>query len=212
MTFQLSLRALAGLSLGVLGLVSVVGCQGVITRGGEGGGGSGGDGTGATFTTNPGTGGGGGEGQCDPGACPTPALAMSHAQFAAGVGEDPNGGVLTDTQYLLYGGGTQTPACDAPFGSSACGGWTVALSLPTSMLTPGTYSFLDPEVDIFFSESFETDTNSCAGGGGGGFEDGELTILQVSDTTVLFEVTGVSETGSSFSTNGFYSAARCSAE
>ena len=208
-----SLRATLGLSFGVLALASVLGCQGVVTKGGgdEGGGGAGGGaGGGGDTTTDPGTGGVGGGGNCDPAACPSPAIAMSHAQYATAMGEDPNGGLLTDTQYLQYGGGTQTPSCGAPFGTSDCGGWTVSLTLPTSyMLTPGTYPLSDVAVDIYFTETFADGGGQCAGTGGIGFEEGEITIMQVSDTHVLFDVFGVGQAGETFNPNGFFSAPRC---
>lgn len=194
------LRALSVLSLGALAFVSVLGCQGVITKGG-GDGGSGGGGT-----SDPGTGGGG---QCDPAACPAQAIVMSHPQYAAALGEDTSGQLLTDTQYLLYGGGTQTPACDAPYGGAACGGWTVAITIPTAYLTPGTYLLSDVDVEIYYTESMAAGDGSCAGTGGIGFDQGQIQILSVTNAGVDFKVSGVEPGGETFNINGAFSGFLC---
>ena len=173
-------------SMIALALASLVGCGGVVSRGGnEGGGGAGGG------TTDPGTGGAGGEQGCDPAACPGPAIAMSHAQFAVAMGEDPNGGPWTDTQYLQFGGGTQTPTCGAPFGTSECGGWTGSITLPTSWLTPGMYSLSANEIDLYYTGSFNEGDGTCSGVASGGFQEGEVVITEVTEAEVRFTVQGL---------------------
>lgn len=201
-------RSLLVSSMVLVGLASLAGCEGVITRGGDGGGGTGGAGgaAGTTTSTDPGTGGEGGGG-CDPAACPTPAIGMSHAQYLAMTGGDPSGAL--DVQFLLYGGGVQTPSCGAPNGDpSGCGGWTAHITLPTSDLVPGTYPLSDQEVDLYYTESADEGNGMCSGAASGGLEEGQIFIHSVSDSLVTFSVEGVMNVFD-VPVNGYFQAERC---
>ncbi|MBK8258335.1 MAG: hypothetical protein IPK82_37410 [Polyangiaceae bacterium] len=178
----------------VLAAPSLAGCGGIVSKGGDnfvGDGGSGGSG---------GAGGSVGEGGgCDPG-CPAPqALAMTWAQMeAAGTGSGGSsttgsgGGVDPNKQFLLFGGGYSTPACTNPYGSSeSCGGWYVSISVDPALFQVGVIPFSDPGLDINMYETIDEGNGLCSGGGGGGFEEGQLEIIEITPTQVHFNVTGV---------------------
>jgi hypothetical protein len=202
---RLSSRLGLGLAAGVLVVSSLVGCKGVVSSGG-GDGGDGGAG-GSTGTTTPSdtltT-------ICDPGACPTPAIAMTHSQEAAATGQDPNGGVLTDTQFLFWGGGEQAPACGLPYGGDGCGGFNVSMEIPTPSLVPGVLLLGDPTVQTFIQETFGEGGNSCAASGSIDFGAGQIEILSVSDTEVVFTATGIPiDSLANHDMNGTFTASRC---
>lgn len=195
---------LLAVSLGALAAPSLIGCGGVVTYGGgngDGGAGgddgAGGDGGQGGGLIDPGSGGAGGVG-----GSPAPgAIAMNHSQLEAatnsgsggssgttgGAGGGPDG----NTQYLMFGGGTESPTCGAPYGSGQCGGWRTHISVAPSLFQPGIVSFADPGLDITVFESMDEGNGMCSGGGGGGFEEGELEILEITPTSVRFVVSGV---------------------
>lgn len=207
---------LLAVSLVALAAPSMIGCGGVVSYGGgdgDGDGGAGGEGGGD------GSGGFGGNGGCDPGCPSAPeTIAMTYAQIEAtqggsggsnsgattGVGGGPDPGM----QFLMFGGGTEAPACGAPYGSGGCGGWRVSLSVASALFQVGVISFSDPGLDIFVSESQDEGNGSCSGGGGGGFEEGQLEILEITPETVRFAVSGVTSFFSN-DPNGERTAYRC---
>lgn len=185
-------------SLVALAAPSMIGCGGVVSfGGGDGDGGAGGEGQGGG-----GGSGGDGSGGCDPGCPSAPeTIAMTYAQIEAaqggssgsgsGVTTGVGGGPDPNMQYLMFGGGTEAPTCGAPNGSGGCGGWSVSLTIAPALFQVGVVPFSDPGVDIFVTESFNEGNGQCSGGGGGGFEEGQLEILEITPTTVHFEVSGV---------------------
>jgi hypothetical protein len=206
-------------SLGALAVPSMIGCGGVVTVGGGTGGqggdsGSGGDGQGGGIT-DPGAGGAGG---CDPG-CPGPeAIAMTWAQVEAAQGGSSSSGTTVttgggpdpNTQFLMYGGGTELPTCSAPYGigNGECGGWNAHIFIAPALFQVGVIPFSDPGLDISVMESVDEGNGQCSGGGGGGFEEGQLEILEITPTTVHFVVSGVSAFFND-DPNGERVAARC---
>lgn len=198
-------------SIAVLGLASLVGCGGVVTRGGDGGGGAGGEsgGSGGVTGTTISYGGEGGGSGCDPAACPTPAVAMTHAQFEAAMGQDPNMDPPTDTYFLQYGDGVQAPTCSAPFGSyEGCGGWTASIQIASNLLTPGTYSFDGFNVDLYYTASFDEGAGQCSGLASAGPLAGELIIHSVDDYKVTFTVQNLDGTPE-VPVQGYFVADRC---
>lgn len=222
---------------GSLLLASAVGCGGVVSNGGgDGGGGEGGESgdggagggsaggsnagganpTGGTTDPDPGTGGSGGN--CDPAACepPTLAIALTYAQLdssgtggaGSGTTTGVGGGVDPATQFLKFGAGTEAPSCAAPNGSGGCGGWSASISIAPALFQVGVLPFSDPGVDISVFESMDEGNGQCSGGGGGGFEEGQIEILAISATTVEFVVSGVTPVFES-NPNGTHLAIRC---
>jgi hypothetical protein len=126
----------------------------------------------------------------------------SGSSTGSGPGIDPN------TQFLLYGDGTETPTCAAPYGNGACGGWRVSISIAPGSFQVGVHPFTDPTVQYSFSESEDVGGGMCSGGGGGGFTDGQVEILDITADSVHFVVSGISEL-SEFDPNGEYIAPRC---
>lgn len=229
MKITTALRSVLMPLLGSLVLVSVVGCGGIVSKGGSGGGdgGSGGDGggneggsggDGGGVTSPPGTGGVGGDTGCSPAECGiADGVAMTYAQLqSAGSGSGssgsesgttgPGGGPSPDTQFLIYGMGADAPSCSAPYGNGGCGGWHVSISLAAELLQPGVIAF-GSGADFSFFESFDEGNGTCSGGGGGGFAQGQLEILSVDANSVHFIVSGI-ETFD-FDGNGEHIAARC---
>lgn len=196
---------LLAVSLGALAAPSLVGCGGVVTKGGGDGGaggdedGSGGPGGGITDPGSGGSGGWGGGG-CDPGCPPPEAVAMTYAQLEAaqngggsgsGTTVTTGGGPDPSTQFLMFGGGTETPTCTAPYGNGQCGGWSARISIAPALFQVGIIPFSEEGLDISVSESTDEGNGQCSGGGGGGFEEGQLEILAITPTTVHFVVSGV---------------------
>ncbi|MFO0591404.1 MAG: hypothetical protein U0441_27900 [Polyangiaceae bacterium] len=206
-----------GMAFAALAITSLVGCTTTI-KGGDGGGGDGGAG-GATATgTDTGTGTGGattGTGvppDCgDFAACAPPAYVLTHAQEAAATGEDPNGGLLSDTQFLFWGVGAQEPSCGNPYGEGGgCGGFNVAVEIPTSYLVVGTIPLSDPEVHTMITETFGEGGNTCAGSGGIDVPEGQIEITSVNDVVVQFTVTGLPvDSPGNFNMNGSFVGTRC---
>jgi hypothetical protein len=189
---------LLAVSLGALAS-SIIGCGGVVSvGGGDGSGGESGSGDGGSGDGGSGEG-GDDPGGCDPG-CPAPeAVAMTYAQLEAaqdpggsGSSSSVGGGPDPSTQFLMFGGGTQYPTCSSPNGSGQCGGWSASIFIAPQLFQVGVIPFADPGVDISVSESFDDGNGQCSGGGGGGFEDGQLEILEITDSSVRFAVSGVS--------------------
>jgi hypothetical protein len=235
MDLHTALRSLLGASLSALLFTAAVGCNPIVSVGGGagddtgghsgtggkvgtggGGAGAGGDiggtgGVGGGTDVPPGTGGGGNGGT----AKVYDAFSYEFATNAGGFGEGGGGvggGGNPDGptgEYLVYGSGFGIPTCNHAFGSGACGGWTVVLHLDDeALLTPGTLNIGDPGLDIYFSESSDNGMpDSCSGGGGGGFKQGQLEILDVSQNQVHFKVSGVSLLD--FDGNGEFTADRC---
>ncbi len=142
---------------------------------------------------------------CDPGACPTSAFAMDAYMFDATMGGTPS----ADIQHLIYGGGFGTPACFAPHGdSSKCGGYNVDIILPTSKLTPGTYSLVNSDVDMLIEETADEGGGSCSGAAAGSLESGTLIIHSIDAQTVTFSVEDVEQI-LDIPVNGFFQASRC---
>jgi len=233
MNITTALRSVLVPFLGSLALVSAVGCSGVVSQGSSGDGGAGGDGGsggnstmgsggaggGQTSPPNPtgGAGGVGGETGCNPAECGiADGVAMTYAQLDAasqgtgGSGQSATtgvgGGPDPSTQFLIYGAGTETPTCSAPYGSGGCGGWRVSISLPASLLQPGVVAF-GSGADFSFSVSFDEGNGTCSGGGGGGFEEGQIEILSVTATSVHFVVSGTDTFD--FNANGEHLVDRC---
>lgn len=204
------------ISLVALAAPSIIGCGGVVTVGG---------GTGDDFAGDGGAGGddgaGGGISDPDPtggagGGAPE-AIAMTWAQLdaasnggsggstsavTAGGGPDPS------TQFLMFGAGTETPACSAPHGSGQCGGWRASVTIPPYLFQPGILPFSDPDIDISYAESQDEGNGLCSGGGGGGFDEGQVEIVEITPTTVHFVVSGVTPVFGQ-DPNGDRVAARC---
>lgn len=194
-----ALTALLALSLEAL-LAPLTGCTGTITHGG----GSGGDGSGGSG----GVGGTYGEGGSDAPPCgdfaacdQEAAIAVTWAQLdqwssagtggttSTGSGGDP--GIDPGTEFLIIGSGTQAPICGVPYGNGDCGGWTASIRIGAGLLQPGAVlSFAQEEVDYTFWTSNDEGNGLCSGGGGGGFDQGQVEILEVNDTVVHFAVSG----------------------
>ena len=217
------------LVVGAFAAPSLVGCVGQVTGGGSGGeGGEGGagaaDGSGGSLEAggdpgtsipvdpDPGTTTGGG----GTGGYAFNAIALGADQLdpgsggSGGFGSSGSGraGPYPDVQFLRYGTGTELPTCSEPYGSGGCGGWSVSISIATAQFQPGTYPFASSVVDISFSESVSEGDDLCSGGGGGGLEEGQLEIYEITDTTVSFAVTGTNA-GFDFDANGEFVAQRC---
>lgn len=201
-----------GMGLVALALSSLVGCATVVNGGGDGGDG----GTGGATATGTDTGTGTVTGTDVPpdcgdfAPCSPPAYVLTHDQEIAATGGDYNGGLISDTRFLFWGQGAQAPTCGVPYGGSGCGGFNVAVEIPTSYLVVGTIHLNDPEVQTYIQETFGEGGNTCAGTGGIDAAEGTIEITAVTDVNVVFTVTGMPvDSVTNNDMNGSFVAERC---
>ena len=156
---------------GVALAVFLVGCGGnvVVDSGRGGGGGDGGDG-GAPWTGST----SGPTGTAGAGGGASTAIALTYAQLkAAGGGTGGfGGGPSPDTQFLMYGTGSEAPSCGTPYGPGGCGGWSVTIRVPPEAFKVGLWLPGADGIELSMFESFGAGGNTCSAGGGGGFDEG----------------------------------------